>query len=499
MKKTKKSLMRGVVILGVALILVLSFVGCLDPISMMPDFPRLQGDFNMTDVTAGAFVINNLSRTLVVDQIDVRHWSYRDLTEERIINSGMAGTIVVVDGAANFRRFGNRIDSSISPVIEPQNQRAIFANASEHNYSFELFWTHPSAQGISPLKRSLAIPASRMVREFYLFIDRNGNVRLTENPVDVMNESDIDDTIPIEININPGGGTSVTINSELKIDQSLIQHFNRTQEILVDLTNGVNIMGTEIRNGFALLNTTISRGFNFGTLVIENLSDQPITTIEIFNQRYSYSPLPLDEEFGYVSIRRFESILTEIPKFEGGNNTPSRGELILPVGTYDIVVNNSAVIRQVVVVADSASGSANANLHKFENLPEPPLPGTPRFTGISFSVLSAGVRLTTVGYGDTQVNLNANSVWLPSVIFHAPGETPAQRQVYVNQSNAAWNDGEGGNIVTGPGITSSGAPWGLTPYYAVIDGSPLEDRWLRYRIHPSVNNGENLSLTIYFR
>jgi len=135
----------------------------LDPISLMPDpFFKVAGDMNFTDVTAGAFVITNLSRTIRVTKIEVFHPSYLD--------EGQNPT---------SRSFPGSNGNTGGP--DPLTSKAVFVNASEDNYRFEISWDLDGASGENPIVRSLTMPQSRMVREYFLFLSDDDEVVLTDS------------------------------------------------------------------------------------------------------------------------------------------------------------------------------------------------------------------------------------------------------------------------------------------------------------------------------
>jgi len=154
-------------LIALSICIIISMSACLDPVSMIPDMTfNISGDINFTDVTAGAFVIHNLSKTITVHQIDVRHPVYT-LGNWYNATTNSNGDIV--------RRFGL---GGIGPVppAGPGVQKAIFADASEDNYVFEISWeVYVNDVNGVPVRHSgqidatFPMPASRMVREFFLF------------------------------------------------------------------------------------------------------------------------------------------------------------------------------------------------------------------------------------------------------------------------------------------------------------------------------------------
>ena len=153
---------------GMALILglMLSMSACLDPADFDGDCTSidLTGDFFFTDVTAGAFVITNLSRSIKVTDLTVEHPDYKET-----------------------RSFKN--------VPEPLSSRAVLVNASEDNYRFTIKWVLAGASGENPIIRSLTMPASRMVREYFLFRTNDGEVVLVDSLEEARQRGDPADTV----------------------------------------------------------------------------------------------------------------------------------------------------------------------------------------------------------------------------------------------------------------------------------------------------------------
>ena len=429
MKKQIKSLALFVL----ALSILFSLSACLDPIGMIPDINlRVGGDINYTDVTAGAFVINNLSKSIEVDLMTVSHSTY----------------------GGELRTFHGE------PI--PESSKAVFVNASEENYSFEIHWSHPTATGDNPLKRSFTMPQSRMVREYYLFLTEDGEVKLEEGSL-----------AEIKLNFNYNqGDTNITLVQD----------------------PAINIIANRLFDAY-----------NSGWLTIRNRSARQLQGISI-------QPAPKDVdlirdltevELAFINSWR----ATLISRNPGVDEYPTMG-VRLRTGNY-MVLYNGVLIHEVSVQSQAGTNYGGTNVvtindELFDNGGTPPT--TPRLNEIRATMIGMRpIRFWSASSNNGEPSWNVwndiplDSVLSPAVILAGPGTIP-ERQKVVDESRdyrpfnpATSNDGSR-YFSHGSGVEVT--PNGLTQYS--VKKVSNTDAWIQYRIFPQFNNGVGLVLRIVF-
>ena len=429
MKKQIKILALFVLTLSI----LFSLSACLDPIGMIPDLTlRVGGDINYTDVTAGAFVINNLSKTIEVDLISVAHSSYN----------------------GRNRTFINE------PI--PESSKAIFVNASEENYLFEVHWSHPTATGDNPLKRSFTMPQSRGVREYYLFMTEDGEIKLEEGTIAEM---------VLNFNYNQGD-----------------TNINLVQDPAINL-----------------IASYLFDAYNSGWLTIANDSERQLQGITI-------QPAPKDTVL-MSSLTQAESSYINswsanlISRNVGVKELPTTGVRVR-AGDY-MVLYNGNLIHEVSVQPQAGTNYGGTNVVTinnllFENGGTPPT--TPRLNeiratmfGMSSPFFWSASSNNVAPNWNRWNNINVNSVISPGVILVGPG-TISERQKVVNDSREfrpfdPANPQNGANYFShGPGVelTSNG----ITEFS--VRKISNTNAWVQYRIFADKNNGLELVLRINY-
>ena len=435
----------------ISVFMIMSLSACLDPVSLIPDINfNITGDINFTDVTAGAFVLNNLSKSITVYMIDVRHPTYN--TKGEWLNAMLNSSGQVV------RRFG---EDGIPPAppAGPGIQKAIFADASETNYTFEVFWEVyvGNVRHTGKIDASFPMPASRMVRDFYLFkseitdpnedcdfVDADGKrwvVILTDwvhglrvadpNDTNVNIDNlyignlnlDLDGMIRNIINVEPviqnifdrnlfeglifefklpftvdaffdaisNANINVTVEPEiistLYMDQAFIDFMTESQKILKDIANGIDL----IVNGI----NVIARGFENGPLILINETDGMINLRDVVILPTQYTINRLTNNRHTIERDALYTKLSDwseggfLSPWAGGNATRPNTSRTLPRGDY--VVYYRGMIVEVTVLPHSSSpfaGDGRTNTVVFTESDEVIVipPTEPRITSISFSV-----------------------------------------------------------------------------------------------------------------
>ena len=416
-----------------ALLLVFSLSACLDPVNMIPDLNfNLSGDINFTDVTAGAFVLNNLSQTISVTRIDVRHVTYTPTMQNAIINGG--GAVV--------RRFDGEPG--------PGEQKAIFANASEDNYTFEIFWEVEGQTG--QIDARFAMPASRMVREFYLFkteatdtpdpcdgegcdfhdadgkcwliivtdwvpgllvsdpgdtlvnienlyidgltLDLKDMIRNVVNvePViqNIFDKSLFEDLIfefnlPFTVDqffeaiskaqINVQVEPEINLNAVLTMDPEFRAYLEETQLILNRVANGIDL----IAEGVGI----IARGFVNGSLILYNNTNQDIllSSISIVPMQDTVNSLTrprytLETDALFARLASWRNVTVPIPRINGSNISSTTREL--PAGEYMITyggrTSQISVLAGIHTDFTDEIGSTNVFILEGEGTTSPDCP-----------------------------------------------------------------------------------------------------------------------------
>ena len=227
-----KKHIKTVALIVLTLSLMLSMSACLDPISIIPDLTfNVTGRIDFNDVTAGAFIITNLSKTVDVTRIEIEQpvWV---LGEDLPLDGPFSSTITGRPWA------GQRSASYLAPSTANYDTTVAFKVWNETNRltedtarsgTFLTSWT----QDRDPVKwadintyiydaLNFILLNARDAIEFFIYRDTNGDVKITHiiyrNGVPeggsrrpILINVDANDTIDIDNiinNGNNGGGSS---------------------------------------------------------------------------------------------------------------------------------------------------------------------------------------------------------------------------------------------------------------------------------------------------
>ena len=431
------------VLIGIALVLgmMLPLSACLDPMDFDGDWTNIsfEGDLFFTDVTAGAFVITNLSRTIKVTKLTVEHPDYKE-----------------------DREFHN--------VPEPLSSRAVLVNASEENYRFTIDWVLANAQGDNPIIRSLTMPASRMVREYFLVRTTEGYVVLVDTLEEARQRGDPGDTVfeftfiqrdpVIEIIatqlFEARNSGPLIIRNASPIDLSGLSVVPRTQQLRNQMT--------DFELDYVLSWRPTLRPRN------PSIAEFPSTGIRV--RAGDYVILHNDVEIAEVSVQPettthfgiTNSVTVQDELNGGGGGNPPDCECVKcsadPPCKCEIGANNSGCDEKCKCHADLPY-----SITRIEFITWTPW----------FSTSSRGAHTTTYGPG-----LSVGSRLDYAIFLSGPG-TISQRQATASRRD----------VTHGAGIT-------YVEGVARVTRNNAEDAWIRYTIPAEANGGVELYLQINF-
>ena len=548
----KKQVERIVLVLF-ALGLALSLSACLDPINGFPELNvNVTGDINFTDVTAGAFVLNNMSKTIHVSEIHVRHVSYVITMQNAYPNGG--GEVV--------RRFQDG--------VAPGGQKAVFANASEDNYRFDVFWEVDGNTGL--IRVNLAMPASRMVKEFFLVKseveDPNGdydfeadgkkwkiivtdwlpavlvadqhdtiinidnlyggdfhlNVELKDMIQNIVNvepviqnifDRSLFDGVQFQLdfgftvdqlfdaiskaNINLQIDPKFEIDLQLKMDEinfkfdaDFMLHMEKTEEILTGIAGNIGIIADGIANIDQHLGL-IARGFENGALILRNLTDERVNLSEvtIVPTQITLDRLDVNNKYTFGRDALFNKISTYLGSGYGINPAGEIqiNETMILLPYGDYEVTWKGTSMQVSVLhSQHFAAPRDVNVVYFEKPDGKDIPKTDPI----INSISYGVPMGSFyAYSDKEgvnATLPATSVALPIVLFNS-NASAAERQRVVDLSASLWAAEE----TSAP----AGTKYGSTRN--ILIGTGIDDSGSFWGLKPVYNKVSNTNAYIVYR
>ena|GEM_PF-1911177 len=232
-----KTRVKRIALIMLSLCIMLSLSACLDPISLIPDLSfNITGRIDFNDITAAAFIITNLSKTIDVSLIDIDQPDWRpgeSLPADGPFSASITGRPRAGQRNASYlTNSDENYDAAIAfTVWNDANSRAPDTQdtarsgtfVSTLNYQRDTAkWNTVNGANVQAYiynELNFLLLNARDAIEFFIYRDVNGDVRIThltysggipdgDRGMHILIDYDHNDTVNLNVNLGSGGGSS---------------------------------------------------------------------------------------------------------------------------------------------------------------------------------------------------------------------------------------------------------------------------------------------------